>query len=404
MGMYDGDFSTAHLANLLQVPVVLVVDAYGMAESVGAVVKGFSEFGARTSLTRFLSQTGEGLADKDNSIAECGVKNKREDLSVPLAGVIFNRVASENHYQRLQDAVRDVPVLGYLPRELNFEIPHRHLGLTVADENPLTLENLDKLAETVSKHVDLEAIGAGSGFLRESEFRAAGSAQEGAKIRKAVNKFKIAVARDKAFCFYYEDNLELLSNAGAEIICFSPLADTQIPAVADAVYIGGGYPELHAGELSRNVSMLQSLRSWSNAGKPIYAECGGLMYLSQGILDFDNKIFPMAGVYGFGTRMMKKPRLAYREIVLNEDCVLGKKGDTCRGHEFHYSEIVQDSGDMVRQTKIYKVRDKKGLDVPAEGFREKNTLASYIHVHFGSNPHMAERFARFVTNGIQLAG
>ncbi len=395
MGMYDGEFSTAHLAGLLGVPVVLVVDAYGMAESAGAVVKGFSEFRVQNS--------------------KFAVKQPR------LAGIIFNRVASENHYKRLKDSVQDIPVLGYVPRELNFEIPHRHLGLTVAEENPLRPENVEGLADTVLKHIDIDEIVRSAALTKEQSYH-----REGAKVAKETRTFKVAVAYDKAFSFYYEDNLDLLREAGAEIIRFSPIEDNAVPDTADALYIGGGYPELHADALSRNSSMLGSLRAWSDAGKPVYAECGGLMYLSQGIRDFDNAFFAMAGVLPFKTRMIKKPMLAYRKIVLNENCILGVQGDRCRGHEFHYSEMIEQSSQEdfgetsassvesfsraagVRSKepdntvqRIYAVKNKAGEQFLTEGFRIKNTLASYIHVHFGSNLHIAERFAGFVKGDLK---
>lgn len=368
MGMYDGEFSTASLARLLDVAVILVIDAYGMAESAGAMVYGFAEFGVRS--------------------AECGVDGEKPKI----AGVIFNRVASESHYKRLKDSVRDVPVLGYLPRELNFEIPHRHLGLATAEESPITDKNIARLADTLLGHVDVDAI---IGTVELSKGK--DDYREGAKDSKETKRFRVAVAYDKAFCFYYEDNLDLLRDAGAEIVQFSPLTDHAIPDSIDAVYIGGGYPELHAETLARNASMLASVKAWSEAEKPMYAECGGLMYLSQCIRDFDSRSHAMAGVFPFETRMLKKPKLAYREIVLTEDCMMGTSGERLRGHEFHYSEIPdRDRPDLPGQgTRIYTVRDKYGKEALPEGFRIRNTLASYIHVHFGSNPNIAKRFAGF---------
>jgi cobyrinic acid a,c-diamide synthase len=370
MGMYDGDSSTAGLAALLQVPVILVVDAYGMAESAGAVVEGFVNFGLRN--------------------AECGMETVKSEIRSPksamkFAGVIFNRVASENHYKRLSDSVRDVPVLGYLPREVNFEIPHRHLGLSIAEENPIAGKNIDRLADAVIRHIDVDAI------IRQAEISDRGARHREAGSRKGTGSFRLAVAYDKAFSFYYEDNLDLLRDAGAEILRFSPLVDRIIPDRADAVYIGGGYPELHAEELSRNRSMLGSIHAWTDAGKPLYAECGGLMYLSKGIRDFDNRFFAMAGVFPFETRMTKKPRLGYREILLNEDCIIGSRGEIYRGHEFHYSEIREGAPGQV-----YALRDSRGKVLPAEGFRYKNTLVSYVHVHFGSNRRIAEHIAGFI--------
>ena len=376
MGMYDGEFNTASLARLLDVPVILVVDGYGMAESAGAMVYGFTEF-------------GKNSPNPDNPPNPALTKWGERGL---LAGVIFNRVASESHYKRLKDSVRNVSVLGYLPRELNFEIPHRHLGLATAEENPISDENIDRLADTVIRYIDLD-------MLIEPANRMTGKREDNpvqSSCRIPHSVFRIAVAYDKAFCFYYEDNLDMLREAGAEIVQFSPLTDRTLPAGVDAVYIGGGYPELHAKELSRNTSMLASLRAWSEAGRPLYAECGGLMYLSRGIRDLDAGSHAMGGVFPFETRMLRKPRLAYREIVLKEDCILGTSGEGLRGHEFHYSEILDggQSGDQVRSTKIYTVRDRNGVEAAPEGFRIGNTLASYIHVHFGSNPNIAKRFVR----------
>lgn len=378
MGMYDGDCSTAGLALLLRAPVILVVDAYGLAESAGAIVQGFAGFG------------GAGEHPK-------------------IAGVIFNRVASENHYGRLKAGVGDARVLGYLPREWDFEIPHRHLGLTIAEEHPLAAGNIDKLADAVLRHIDVDAV------IRNAEVRIQNSGSEFYRVdakdakditnsaRSGLDKpsrssrlrgsagFRLAIASDKAFSFYYEDNLDLLRDAGAEIIRFSPLDDPTIPGGADAVYIGGGYPELHAEALSRNSSLLASIREWADAGKPLYAECGGLMFLSQGIRDFDDRLFPMAGMFPFETRMLKRPRLGYREILLQEDCVLGSRGEKCRGHEFHYSEIAGGAAGSV-----YSMCDGRGKSLPVEGYRRKNTLASYVHVHFGSNRGIAGSFAAFV--------
>ncbi len=477
MGMYDGEYSTAKLAGLLNLPVILVVDAYGMAESAGAVVKGFREFGMQKADNSPISPL--------NLRGDCGVAGLQTPNSkLYIAGVIFNRVASENHFKRLKDSVqvgdstlRDVTVLGYLPRDLDFEIPHRHLGLTVAEENPVAEENIEKLAETVLKHIDVD------GILDLAQQSSRAAEQQFSNVLNycstelldyyAAATPTIAVAYDKAFCFYYEDNLDLLKNAGAEIITFSPLSDSAIPDKADAIYIGGGYPELYAKELSENTSMMKSINDWANSGKPIYAECGGLMYLSKGIYDFNGKFFEMAGVFPFETEMKKgRSHLGYREIILKEDCILGKKGDKLKGHEFHYSEIKDSSQFTVHGSpqaegteggtegtvpdlrtersgvvesglspstrtrtersgvpalviasgakqsqqmfgagsesglslsvgrgiidEIYSVRNNHGELVSTSGYKSKNTLASYIHIHFGSNSEIAWNFLNHI--------
>ncbi len=362
MGMYDGDFNTERLANALNLPVVLIVDAYGMAESAGAVVKGFMEY-------------------------------KNQNL---IKGIIFNRVASERHFRRLKNSIRGVEVLGYLQRDLDFEIPHRHLGLMAAEEKPIDEGKIKRLADAVLGGIDIKKIVELVADTKVLSSPLAGG--RGLRTVRNNSKTTIAIAYDKAFCFYYEDNLDLLKEAGAEIIKFSPLYNQAIPE-ADAIYIGGGYPELYAGELSKNQSMLQAIYNWADSGKPMYAECGGLMYLSQGIHDFDGNFFKMAGVFPFETKMKKgRSHLGYREIQLKEDCIHGKKGDRLKGHEFHYSEIKPSAFSLqpLDPATCYSLFDNTGQNLQNEGYRFKNTLASYIHIHFGSSNNIAKSFVNFI--------
>jgi cobyrinic acid a,c-diamide synthase len=367
MGLYDGEFSTATLASVLGVPVILVVDAYGMAESAGAVVKGFAS----------------GLT----------------------AGVIFNRVASDGHFKRLKDSVHNVPVLGFLPRDPDFGIPHRHLGLVVAEEAPIASDGIDRLADAVIEHIDIaqlletanRRIGDNGKVVSSPRLRVSASPRLPVRAR-------IAVAYDKAFCFYYEDNLDLLRQAGAELVFFSPLSDAQIPENADAVYIGGGYPELYAKALSGNSGMIASVNAWAISGRPIYAECGGLMYLSHGIHDLDNCFFRMSGIFPFETRMKKgRSHLGYREVTIEEDCIIGKKGARIRGHEFHYSEIINGSAESLLAqhsnpplSKAYSVRSRSGEELMDEGYRVKKTVASYVHLHFAGDRSIAENFINYI--------
>ncbi|HEY3276916.1 MAG TPA: cobyrinate a,c-diamide synthase [Syntrophorhabdaceae bacterium] len=357
MGLFDGDFSTASLAAELGLPVALVIDGYGMAETSAAFARGFKEHAA--------------------------------EKGVAIKGIIFNRVASPEHFRRLAAATPQIPVWGYLPRDLEFEIPHRHLGLAVAEENPMKAGQIDRLGEVVERFIDLDA-------LLESEVTAdfGRIEQPGVESLQERDSCCIAVAYDRAFNFYYEDNLDLLKRAGAEIVRFSPLTDRAIPDGADALYIGGGYPEVHAAELSRNRAMRKAVKDWAMAGRPIYAECGGLMYLSEGIYDFEGDFHEMAGIFPFKTRMKSgRSRLGYRRVAFIEDCIIGRKGETARGHEFHYSEIV-DEGAAPGFLKVYSVENASGEPAASggEGFICLNTLASYIHLHFGSNPRIAEVF------------
>ncbi len=420
MGMYDGQFSTASIAELLNLPVILVADAYGMAESAGALVKGFVEYSAtnrhRSRATENVQETSALLHFRTSTL---------------ITGVIFNRVASERHYERLKNGVQEVPVLGYLSRDINFEIPHRHLGLTVAEENPVTEKNINKLADAVLKHINVKDIISCSEVKKpETRISKASTDIKSLEMANCQPQFKrVAVAYDKAFCFYYEDNLDMFRNACAEIVHFSPLEDSSLPDGIDAIYLGGGYPELYAERLSKNHSMLKAIYEWSDSGKPLYAECGGLMYLSQGIyytslegLGMGNNggYYAMAGVFPFETQMRDKlSRLGYREVQLIEDCLLGYKGSILRGHEFHYSEIVKGQVEGTVQdlrtersgvvesgmsssarggiiNKIYSIRSSSGELQENEGFLYKNTFASYIHIHFGSNPQTADIFINFI--------
>jgi len=401
MGLYDGKFSTAHLASALDLPVLLVVDAYGMAESAGAVVKGFTEYSGEAGKRESVEVTS-GLPNFRTS------QLPRFRASALISGVIFNRVASENHFKRLKDSVQDVPVLGYLPRDLDFEIPHRHLGLTVAEEEPVTAENIDKLADTVLKYVDVNEI---VWKCESGEAGKRGSTEEQRLLPGLrTSTLKVAVAYDRAFCFYYEDNFDLLREAGVQVLLFSPLTDKKIPDDTDAIYIGGGYPELYAKQLSENRSMLESVRSWADEGKPVYAECGGFMYLTEGIYDFNNVFYSMVGTFPLKTKMTNgRVKLGYREVTLKHDSILGEKGALLRGHEFHYSEI--NSGEAGKRESgkaasalIYSLKDSSGKGLPDEGHQVRNTLGSYIHIHFGSNSAIAENFIMFVNQCIENRG
>lgn len=359
MGLYDGEFSTSRLAKVLDLPIILVVDAYGMAESAGAIVKGFSSY---------------------------------DDLSI--AGVIFNRVASKSHYERIRRGISNVTVLGYIPKDISFKIPHRHLGLFVAEEKPITKENIERLTSAVLEHIDIneiERISGAKGAIKNKN----NTQLTPYPHNTILNDLRIAIAFDKAFCFYYEDNLDLLREAGAEIIRFSPLSDNTIPE-ADLIYVGGGYPELYAKRLSENISMLKAIYEWAESGRPIYAECGGLMYLSQGIYDLEGNFFKMVGIFPFVTGMKKeRPYLGYREIELKKECLLGKSAERLRGHEFHYSEIIKSSNSS-SLSMVYSLKNNKGEFLKVEGYRFKNVLASYVHIHFGSNPATTGNLINFI--------
>jgi cobyrinic acid a,c-diamide synthase len=359
MGLYDGydgrseDGSTAQMAKWLDLPVLLVVDARSMARSAAALLQGFENF----------------------------------DPAVRFAGVVFNRIGSPRHLSYLKEALEghvEMPCLGGIPREASITIPERHLGLHTADDHPLDPATVRQLGELVETHVDMDRLIA----LSEAAYTADRSADTG--MVQPEHRVRIGVARDAAFCFYYPDNLELLETYGAEIVNFSPLTDSHLPEGIDGLYLGGGYPELHAEALAENQCLKNEIRVYSQTGMPIYAECGGFMYLCRQLTDIAGTAHSMVGCFPFGTRMLSRRRaLGYREVCLSAPSFLGPKGIVGRGHEFHYSEL---SGEPDAVETVYAATPRSGQEMAVEGFRVCNTLGSYIHLHFGSNPAMASHF------------
>lgn len=363
MGLFDGigassmNGSSAQIAAITGAPVVLVVNARGMAASAAALVKGFAGF----------------------------------DPRVTLAGVIFNNVGSASHGELLRsamaEALPEVAVFGCIPRDESLAIPSRHLGLVTTEDNPLSEEFTGKLAGMAERCLDLDR-------LCELGFKPAQPADMNKLLVGPDSGGKplvrIAVARDAAFCFMYEDNLRLLREAGAELAFFSPLGDAALPADIHGVYLPGGYPELYATALHENDAMKASVRAAVAADMPVYAECGGFVYLTEGIDASDNQAAAdFAGVFPVRCRMLpRRKALGYRQVELTECVAIGGENSVARGHEFHYSEI----GAMPEEIgRCYRV-SRQGVTLGTEGFRIRNCLASYIHLHFGSNPGIAATF------------
>jgi len=266
-------------------------------------------------------------------------------------------------------------------------MPARHLGLFTGEEQPISPEALASLAATISNQVNLER-------LLELAATATVPPAEDVPARKERGEVqaRIGVAKDRAFCFYYEDNFDLLRAAGAELVFFSPLEDRHLPEGLDGLYLGGGYPELYASKLSCNQGMLQAVRDFAESGRPLYAECGGFMYLSKGIAGDDGEVLPMAGVFPVTARMQKKrASLGYREVRLEQECFFGPAGTVLRGHEFHYS-VIGEMPDHIER--IYAVNSSVNGDGSREGYCHKNVLGGYLHLHFGFNPQMAVEFVR----------
>jgi cobyrinic acid a,c-diamide synthase len=370
MGLFDGydgrseQGSSAQMAKWLGLPVVLVVDARSMARSAAALVYGYSRF----------------------------------DPELSVAGVIFNRVAGSGHFNYLRDAMQHslpgVTVIGSIPRDARVTIPERHLGLVIAEEIALEGGWQDHLRDLAETHLDLD-------LLCEKAVHQHGVASEVERTMQSAQPtdppVPIAVARDAAFCFYYPDNLELLRQAGAELISFSPVAGESFPQHVAGLYLGGGYPELYAENLSRQNRFMNDIRNAAARGMPIYAECGGLMTLSRFIETGSGEKHPMAGILPFGTRMLpRRKALGYTEVVLRRSCPLGEPGLRIRGHEFHYSEIAeQDSGIYDNPAPLelaYELQGRHGRAPVCEGYQLGSVLASYVHLHFGSAREVAQNW------------
>jgi cobyrinic acid a,c-diamide synthase len=365
MGLFDGKSgdaetgSSAEIAKLLELPVVLVVDAAKSARSIAALVLGFELF----------------------------------DPQLQLAAVILNRVGSEHHFRMLETAIKSsckTRILGWLPNEPKIAIPERHLGLYGAAES--TAVEIDTLAELAETHLDLDAL-----FMLECGLELA----DGGHFARteAGEKVRVGVAYDQAFSFYYEDNFDLLRKNGAEIVRFSPVSDPCLPHDLDALYLGGGYPELYAEQLSRNSQMLEEVRAFAASGRPVYAECGGMLYLSRGLTTVDGRIYPMTGVLPLSTEMAGGlVQFGYVTVEFTEDCLLGRKGALVRGHSFHYSRVAFKPKIETSYRVQYSLSGKDEL----EGFRQGNVLASYIHLHFQANPAVAEHFVTSVRSAKSL--
>ena len=351
MGLFDGGAaSTAALARVLDLPVLLVVDARSAAESVAAVVKGFEIY----------------------------------DPQIRLCGVVLNQTGSARHVELIRGALIascTTPLLGAFPRNQQFAMPERHLGLHMGEENPLSADQIDRLAAAVEEHIDIPAL------LAATVCPAPPPRPAAPPVPPVQPRLRLAVARDGAFCFYYQENLALLAAAGFDIVPFSPLTDAALPPAIAAVYIGGGYPELHAAALTANASMRTALRQWVEEGGLLYCECGGLMYMAAGLTDIEGRVHPMVGV--FALQMIMRPRfsrLGYRRVRLRRDCFLGRQGDELYGHEFHYSEPA---GQSPANECLYDLDDGR-----QEGYTRHNAIGSYVHLHFGRTTGSVDHFFR----------
>ncbi|MEU8590622.1 cobyrinate a,c-diamide synthase [Streptomyces sp. NPDC048664] len=355
MGLYDGAAgqgelaSTAQVAKLLRAPVVLVVDASSQSRSVAALVHGFASW----------------------------------DPQVRMGGVILNKVASDRHEALLRDALdaAGVPVLGALRRTPSVGTPSRHLGLVpVAERQSEAVRAVEAMAAQVARGCDLDALAAlarGAGPLPDAAWDAA---EATGAVADPASPVTVAVAGGAAFTFSYAENIELLTAAGADVVPFDPLRDERLPEGTRGLVIGGGFPEMYAGELSANEPLRRAVATFALSGAPVAAECAGLLYLCR---ELDGR--PMCGVLDARARMSERLTLGYRDAVAVGDSVLAPAGTRMRGHEFHRTVVEPGAG----------AAPAWGMRTPVrrvEGFVERGVHASYLHTHWAADPGVARRF------------
>jgi cobyrinic acid a,c-diamide synthase len=362
MGLFDGASgrgelaSTAHIAKLLRAPVLLVLDARAMSRSAAAIVHGYNTF----------------------------------DPDLDIAGVVFNCVGSDHHEQLLREALAplDVPVLGALRRDERIATPERHLGLVPADEREARARAaLSALADAVSRYLDIEEI--------ERLARAApplpGEAWSPEPACAPSAGARIAIARGAAFSFHYEENLELLLAAGAELVPFDPLSDESLPADVGALLLAGGFPEVFGAELEANAALREQVAAFVASGRPVLAECGGLLYLCAELDGHE-----MCGALPLRARMSDRLTLGYRDAVAATATPWLDAGERVRGHEFHYSRIMAagDGSEDERQDRPSPawMLSARGNERP-EGYARGALQASYLHVHWAARPRVGSRFA-----------
>ncbi|HEX2071429.1 MAG TPA: cobyrinate a,c-diamide synthase [Thermoleophilaceae bacterium] len=347
----SGHGSAAHVAKLLGVPVVVVLDVWGMTRTAGAILEGLLAF----------------------------------DPDVEIAGCVLNRVGSREHAEMIVDAL-PAPLrrllVGTIERRPELEIPERHLGLVTVEENAVASGEREQASLDAGALLDVERIVAIAGTRPRVPRAVARSAPPPVA--------RLAIARDRAFCFYYEENLELLRDAGFELVPFEPTSDRRLPADVHAVYIGGGYPESFAAELAANRSLAAELRERAADGMPLYAECGGLLYLARSLTGFDGVRHEMSGVLPLDA-VMEADHLTIRyvEVRTRGASPLGAAGTTARGQEFHQSRIVEEG---IAPT-LYDVTTSTGQTYRG-GYRSGGVVASYVHLHFASSPTLVTSLLR----------
>ncbi len=370
MGLFDGargtdDFgSTAHVARLLDLPVVLVIDCSRLSRSVAAIAHGYTTL----------------------------------DPRVQVVGVVLNRVGSDRHLMLLKEALEplQIPILGVLRRDDGIQIPDRHLGLVPTDELPFLESLFEKLAELGDRCFDWDRLLPLLRVERLSEklLRLCSGPLNPPRLEDFEDQsppisVRIAIARDAAFNFYYEDNLDLLRKFGAELVEWSPLGDETFPEGVQGLYLGGGFPEMFAQRLAANEEVRRSVRLAIEAGLPTYAECGGLMYLCEELEDLKGNSYPMVGVFPTTVRMKTGLTLGYRRAIARQTTVLLPEGCEVQGHEFHHSQLT-----IRPESPIYDLSTLNGASISddEEGWQRYRVHGSYVHLHWGDRAELPRRF------------
>ncbi len=361
-GLYDGmdaegSYSTAELAKLLKAPVILIVDCTKMTKTAAAIVLGCMNM------------------DKD----------------VQIKGIVLNQVSGKRHESVIRQSIGrycSLPVLGTIPRLESEEFPERHMGLTPYQEHPATENALLFVGEIAKKYLDIdrivriarEAESLTSVISNELKVTSDKSKEKDSALRTPPSALKIGIIKDSAFQFYYPENLDELLSHGAKIIEISALREKELPDM-DALYIGGGFPETHAIALAENIGFLISLKKAITGGLPVYAECGGLMYLGEGLL-LENKMYPMAGIFPLVFSLEKKPQAhGYSIVEVIRKNPFYAEGTILRGHEFHYSKPVNAFKDLNNFYYAFKMKRGVGIYEGMDGICHKNTIATYTHLH-----------------------
>ncbi len=352
--------STAHVARLLNLPVLLILDCSRLSGSIAAIAQGYRSF----------------------------------DPRIKLAGIFLNRVGSDRHLELLEAALEplDLPILGVLRRHDAITIPDRHLGLVPVAELQQMQDLMERLADLGKECFNWEAL---LPLLKVPDpFNSLALKSSGNETqenrRQFSRKIPMAIAQDPAFNFYYADNLDVLTQLGAELIPWSPLRDRALPPGVQGLYFGGGFPEVFAAELSQNVAALESVKTAIQAGIPTYAECGGLMYLCAEITDFNHQSWEMVGILPTKAAMGKRLTLGYRRALTLKATPILPKGAIVFGHEFHRSTLNSMNSDPVYEMNGFSPRTKAAITL--EGWRSHQVHGSYLHLHWGDRPEMPARF------------